>query len=216
MITGLGTTSRVLSIRCDRLVTEKKDKKGEAVVPEDTREESIRAQTSIIKDFLIGTAKESYGDKYHDHLLEQYKKYLDMADKLSDRRSAANTFFLTINTGLISAFGLMNLVSDKRSNFLFITGGVAAILLSYSWYRLIRAYRDLGTAKFKVVHEIEALLPIRPFDAEWEAVGRGENRQLYWPFTHIERFVPWIFILLYALVIGYSVYRLYPFSLPIS
>lgn len=212
LITGLGITSRVSSIPCDGVMTEGK-KNLKADPEEGNREEAIEAQTSIIKDYLLGTAKDSYGDKYHDHLLEQYKKYLDMADKLSDRRSAANTFFLTINTGLISAFGLMNLVSDKRSNFLFITGGVAAILLSYSWYRLIRAYRDLGTAKFKVVHEIENLLPIRPFDAEWEAVGRGENRKLYWPFTHIERFVPWIFILLYALVIAYSLYRLYPFSL---
>lgn len=183
------------------------------VTEEDSREEVIEAQTSIIRDYLIGAEKQSYSDKYHDHLLEQYKKYLEMADKISDRRSTANTFFLTINTGLISAFGLTNLVAEKSSNFLFITGGVAAILLSYSWYRLIRAYRDLSTAKFKVVHEIEALLPIRPFDAEWEAVGRGENRKLYWPFTHIERFVPWIFILLYALVIVYSIYRIYPFPL---
>jgi hypothetical protein len=165
-------------------------------------------QTPIIRRALLGADKSTYGDRYQEHLLDQYKKYLEMADKISDRRSTANTFFLTVNTGLISAFGLSNLVGQRTSGFLLAVGSVAAILLSYSWYRLIRAYRDLSTAKFKVVHEIETMLPIRPFEAEWEAVGRGTNRKLYWPFTHIEKYVPWIFILLYGLVIAVYVFEL--------
>jgi hypothetical protein len=164
-------------------------------------------QSRIIASSLAGEPEANYGEHYRAHLIEQYKKYLDMADKISDRRSAANTFFLTVNTGLISAFGIVNLTGQKSSNMLLITGSFAAILLSYSWYRLIRAYRDLSTAKFKVVHEIENYLPIRPFDAEWEAVGRGQDKRLYWPFTHIERFVPWIFIFVYAIVILFSIYR---------
>jgi hypothetical protein len=164
-------------------------------------------QSRVIASSLVGVPEANYGEHYRAHLIEQYKKYLDMADKISDRRSAANTFFLTVNTGLISAFGIVNLTGQKSSNMLLITGSFAAILLSYSWYRLIRAYRDLSTAKFKVVHQIENYLPIRPFDAEWEAVGKGRDKRLYWPFTHIERFVPWIFILVYAIVILFSIYR---------
>lgn len=164
-------------------------------------------QAAKIALALQGIGEKDYGEKYRDHLLEQYKKYLDMADKISDRRSSANTFFLTVNTGLISAFGLANLASQRTSKFLFIAGGLAAILLSYSWYRLIRAYRDLSSAKFNVIHEIEKHLPLRPFAAEWEAVARGQDRRLYWPFTHIERFVPWIFIIVYILVVFGSIYR---------
>src|SRR6266478_4640139 len=118
-------------------------------------------QSQIIARTLLGVEEKDYGDSYHAHLLEQYKKYLEMADKISDRRSNANTFFLTVNTGLISAFGIANLASQRTSRFLFVTGSFAAILLSYSWYRLIRAYRDLSTAKFNVVHEIEKHLPLR-------------------------------------------------------
>jgi hypothetical protein len=174
----------------------------------DTQKAEISLQQSqTISRMLVGVPEKDYGEQHHAHMLEQYKKYLDMSDKISDRRSTANTFFLTVNTGLISAFGIVNLTGQKTSNFLLVTGSLAAILLSYSWYRLIRAYRDLSTAKFKVVHEIENHLPIRPFDAEWEAVGRGEDKRLYWPFTHIERFVPWIFILVYVVVILFSTYR---------
>ncbi|CAD7855405.1 MAG: hypothetical protein [Olavius algarvensis Gamma 1 endosymbiont] len=65
------------------------------------------------------------------------------------------------------------------------------------WYRLVRSYRDLNSTKYKVIHEIEKSLPISPYDAEWEAVGRGEDPKLYSPFTHIEVFIPWVFIVLY-------------------
>lgn len=165
-------------------------------------------QIEIIAQTLPSVSEKDYGEHYRVHLLEQYKTYLALADKISERRSAANTFFLTVNTGLLSAFGIANFAAQKTSPSVFIIGGVAAILLSYSWFRLIRAYRDLNTAKFKVVHEIERYLPLRPYDAEWEALGRGENKKLYWPFTHIENYVPWIFILLYSAVITYSIYWL--------
>ena len=48
-----------------------------------------------------------YGEKYQEHLLEQYKLYVQMADKISERRQSANTFFLTINTVLIAFLGIV-------------------------------------------------------------------------------------------------------------
>jgi hypothetical protein len=77
---------------------------------------------------------------------------------------------------------------------------IAGIAISYMWYRLVRSYKDLNTAKFKVIHEIESQLPIAPYDAEWEAVGRGKAPELYLPFTHVEIYVPWVFIILHAIV----------------
>ena len=165
------------------------------------------SQTKIIAGALAGVPKEEYGVEYRGHLLEQYKQYLEMADKISERRSTSNAFFLTVNAGLISGFGVADLSSRKTPILLFMAGGLSAILLCYWWFRLISAYRDLGTAKFKVVHEIENSLPIRPFEAEWEAVGRGKNKKLYWPFTHIERRIPWMFMCLYILVILYGFFR---------
>lgn len=172
-----------------------------------TNSPSSSDKRDVLAKVLTGVPPADYGDQYRAHLLEQYKKYLDMADKISDRRSTANTFFLTVNTGLISAFGVVNLTGQKLSPFLLMTGCFAAIVLCYTWSRLVRSYRDLNSAKFKVVHEMENNLPMRPFDAEWEAVGRGLNRKLYWPFTHIEKNVPWIFIVIYLLVIGFSIYQ---------
>lgn len=69
------------------------------------------------------------------------------------------------------------------------------------WYRLIRSYKDLNTAKFKVIHEIEQKLPCAPYDLEWEKVGRGKDSKLYLPFTHIEICVPWVFLALHVFVL---------------
>ncbi len=32
-------------------------------------------------------------EKYHEHILEQYKLYVEMADRISARRNMANVFF---------------------------------------------------------------------------------------------------------------------------
>lgn len=136
-------------------------------------------------------------EKLQAHLLEQYKLYVEMADRISARRHSANSYFLAINTGLV---GLIGYVTTKdTSDYLWLMAG-AGIALSYLWYRLIRSYRDLNSGKFKVIHFIEKRLPLSPYDAEWEAIGRGEDPKLYKPFTHIETGVPWVFMLLHAVV----------------
>lgn len=154
-----------------------------------------------IKEKLFSKGvQDSYSspNKYQDHLLEQYKVYLESADRISDRRQTANSFFVTINTGLIALVGYFHLGSNT-SRDLYWLAALAGMISSYMWYRIIRSYRDLNTAKFKVVHEIEAQLPISPFDAEWEAVGRGKDPKLYLPFTHIEIGIPWVFLFLHLI-----------------
>jgi|SRR5215211_5258273 len=45
----------------------------------------------------------------------------------------------------------------------------------------------------KAVHAIGSRFPSPPYDAEWEAVGRGKDPKLYLPFTHVEFWIPWVF-----------------------
>jgi hypothetical protein len=148
---------------------------------------------------------EAYQDKLGPDnipvLLEQYKLYLKLADKISERRQHANEFFLTVNTGLCAFFGYLfskDVAAELRPLFWCVP--VAGILLSYFWYRLVSSYRTLNSAKFSVVHEMETLLPLRPYDAEWDALGRGESKK-YVPFTHLEVWVPRCFILMYFVLI---------------
>lgn len=52
-------------------------------------------------------------DDYQAHLLEQYKLYVGMADKISERRQSANSYFLSLNTALLGFVGYMNSIGVK-------------------------------------------------------------------------------------------------------
>lgn len=150
---------------------------------------------------LQGVGPDEYGPSYRDHTLEVYKVYLEMTDRISERREKANSFFLAVNTALIALLAKDAFGSPAAApRLLELLVPVAAVVLCYLWYRIIRSYRDLNSAKFKVIHEIEHLLPVRPYDAEWESVERGKNPKLYLPFTHVEGVVPWLFMGFHVIV----------------
>jgi hypothetical protein len=147
-------------------------------------------------------------EKLRSVLLDQYKLYVEMADRISARRQNANTFALSINTALIALVGYVQVQDSMmlKEGF-FWSVAVAGLILNFVWYRMVRSYRGLNTAKYLVIHEIEKRLVISPYDAEWEAVGRGKDRRLYLPFTHIEIWIPGIFVSLHALIRGPMLFR---------
>ncbi len=157
-------------------------------------------KTEDIQKKLFVSTSEKYGDKYVDHLLDQYKIYIDSAEKISDRRLKTNEFFLGLNTGLVALLGF---VLSKTSHIGYILGlsSLAGIAICYLWYRIIRSYKGLNSGKFKVIHAIESRLPLALYDTEWETLGRGENKDKYWPFSHIELSVPWIFMVIYLILL---------------
>ena len=158
-----------------------------------------RTMTNDCCKVLFKPQNDYPADKLVDHRMEQYKLYLEMADRISARRQTANSYFLTLNTVLLSLVSYLSLGTEQKKWYWLVA--IAGIVLSYMWYRLIRSYRDLNSAKFKVIHEIEAMLPMAPYDAEWEAVGRGKAPELYLPFTHVEIYVPWVFLILHVAVV---------------
>lgn len=150
---------------------------------------------------LFVSASTKYGDKYIEHLLEQYKIYITSAEKISDRRLKTNEFFLTLNTALVALLGWITGSESNETNALIFLAAVSGTSMCYLWYRIVKSYDGLNEGKFKVIHLIESRLPLALYDAEWETIGRGKDRKKYWPFTHIESKIPWIFIGLYALLL---------------
>lgn len=155
-----------------------------------------------ISDKLYSVSNEKYGSEYNSHVIEIYKLYVEMADRISTRRQLANSFFLSINTAIVAIVGYVQLgqKAGEAIDFYWVVG-LAGVALCYAWYRLIRSYSGLNSGKFKVIHEIEKRLPLSPYDAEWEVIGRGKDSKLYLPFTRVETAVPWVFLVLHLLVI---------------
>lgn len=147
-------------------------------------------------------AEYPHNEKWYSHLLDQYKLYVEMADRISQRRTTANQYFLAVNTAIFGFIGYLT-VKDTNEHLWLIA--LAGVTLTYLWYIIITSYRNLNTAKWSVVHEIEKRLPIRPYDAEWKFVERGTNPVLYRPLSHVESMVPWIFLTLHLIVFVKSV-----------
>ena len=162
----------------------------------------MKSEESGSTDHLMGKGREEYSPEYFTHILEQYKLYVAMADRISQRRQMAHAFFIAVNTALVALLGLAS--PDKLElpeSLWFPAIGIAGAILSFTWYRLIRSYRDLNSGKFKVICQIERQLPIRPYEAEWGILGSGQDPSLYRPFTRIESFIPWVFMLLYVMLV---------------
>lgn len=154
-----------------------------------------------IEEKLFALPVEKYGDKYIEHLLEQYKVYIDSAEKISDRRQKNNEFFLGLNTAIVALLGFVFAKLDAgQTCYILLLASAAGIVICYYWYRITLSYKGLNGGKFNVVHLIEKRLPLALYDTEWEILGRGEDKKKYQPFTNIEFKIPWIFIVIYSIL----------------
>lgn len=142
-------------------------------------------------------------EQYREHILEQYKLYVEMADRISSRRDIANTFFLTLN-GLVlaSAGALIERGYSLSQKWALIFPLLVVLLGCFFWNRLINSFKQLNGVKFYIVGEFETRLPASPYrKAEWEALLKeGKDRKVYWPLTHVEAKIPWIFAAAYVFV----------------
>jgi hypothetical protein len=150
---------------------------------------------------VIRVPKEVYGETYRQHVLEIYKVYVASADKVSERRATANNYLLTVNSFLVTLYGLA--AGLDPTALWRATVPIAGILVCATWWALIRNYRNLNTAKFAVIHELEAHLPVGVYAREWQHADAGRSA-VYRPLTHIEQWIPLIFGVLYLVLGAYA------------
>jgi hypothetical protein len=147
---------------------------------------------------------EGAGEKYQAAILEQYKIYVEMADRISQRRGLTNTFFLTLNSAVFTVIGVFWKDRPIGSAWLLALPLVIALGQCTAWWWLVRSYRLLNGAKYKVIGALEQRLPAALYwQAEWVALGEGKNWRKYLPLTHLEQWIPVLFGLVY--LVGFIV-----------
>jgi hypothetical protein len=147
-------------------------------------------------------SKVSYAtdEKYQTAILEQYKLYVEMADRISARRALANTFFLTLHAAILTLIGVFWKDRPAGSPWLLGLPLIVALGLCLAWFWLVRSYRQLNSGKFAVIGALEERLPASPFwRAEWTALGKGRDVSKYWPLTHLEQWIPLLFAIAYVI-----------------
>jgi hypothetical protein len=141
---------------------------------------------------------EGASEKYQAAILEQYKLYVEMADRISNRRGLTNTFFLTLNTAVFTIIGVFWKDQPAISSWVLILPLVVALGQCAAWWWLVRSYRLLNSAKYKVIGALEERLPASAYwRAEWVALGEGKDWRKFLPLTHIEQWVPVLFAVVY-------------------
>ena len=159
---------------------------------------------------------EEYGEKYSDHLMEQYKLYVEMADRVSQRRDQSNRFYVALLGALaaILVIAARFVLSDDGESSMFMTavilaGGVFGAALSIIWRINIQSYRTLNSAKFKIIHELEKRIPFDGYTKEWEILRPPDGSPKYLRLTAVEQFVPILVFLTFAALAGYSAVLLF-------
>lgn len=149
------------------------------------------------KPMLMQHSKASYGESFAADLFAQYTHYVESAEKISERRVSANNYLLTVNAFLVTLYGIV--AASRYNTYWTILVPVAGLLVSLTWHRIITSYRDLNTVKFAVIHELEQHMPTALYDYEWRKAQEGQGKA-YHPLSHLERWIPITFMVLYVLL----------------
>ena len=138
--------------------------------------------------------------------LELYKLHAELADRVSQRREGANRLYVSLLVGLIVflaalvRFGL----GDTSERLVLVTIGTFGVLLTGSWFTVIRSYKQLNTEKFRVLHELEQHLAFQFFVREWDPQSEGKKSNRYRKLTNVETSLPFLFGALFAGLVAYG------------
>ena len=153
-----------------------------------------------------------------ESVLRLYELTVEMADRVSARRATANSFFLTLQTGLAAVLGAFGVRGTEGTpgdtdRFVLFLAAMAGVILAAAWWLLLRSYRTLNRAKFEVINQIETThLPIQPFVDEWALLKEDDPVRRRWQsryaeLSFTEQVVPLGFMALYAVLAGYLLAR---------
>lgn len=160
---------------------------------------------------LVDSAKSAYGEKFNEHLLEEYKIFVSLTDQTSVRRGQSSKFYISVLSAL---FALLSLIIEREivtiSQPILLFGmSILGLAICLTWYLNIQSYKQLNSLKFQVLHEMEEQLPFRCFAREWEILKlqnqkKNRNRNNYVRLTTVEGFIPMIFAMPYIILMTYS------------
>ena len=121
-------------------------------------------------------------------LLEIYKLHAELADSISKQRATANRFYILVLSGLAVLFStFLQRKNGVPLGWLMVSFGLFGLLLAVAWHSVIRSYRQLNTAKFEVLHELEEKLAYPFSRREWNLLAKGTDRKVYQQLTVVEK-----------------------------
>lgn len=144
-------------------------------------------------------------------LLEQYKLYIEMMDRTSQRRMDSGKYYLTVLTGISAIvpliFGEKKLLIEEFGPVLLVVS-ILGLLICCTWISNIASYRNINNAKFEVILDMEKKLSYPCYEREWNLLQKDSNKR-YIQFSKVERIIPIIFIIPSLVLFIYSITLLF-------
>jgi hypothetical protein len=144
-------------------------------------------------------------------LLEQYKLYIEMMDRTSQRRMDSGKYYLTVLTGISAIvpliFGEKKLLIEEFGPVLLVVS-ILGLLICCTWISNIASYRNINSAKFEVILDMEKKLSYPCYEREWNLLQKDSNKR-YIQFSKVERIIPIIFIIPSLVLFIYSITLLF-------
>ncbi|MCI0619876.1 hypothetical protein L0Y40_02470 [Candidatus Wolfebacteria bacterium] len=66
----------------------------------------IDGKDSLCADTIFAASSEGYGADYRAHILDQYHGYIESVQWVGELKQKVNSYFLTMNTILLTALGV--------------------------------------------------------------------------------------------------------------
>lgn len=169
-------------------------------------EQEISNQDSRAEALVVNP--ECYSGDFYGHLLEEYKLYVEMVDRVSSRRIQASQFYISLLSAL---FGVIAILVEKKvltisESPLLLVVSLLGILLCFIWHININSYKQLNSLKFQVIAEMEAYLPFPCYAREWQILKKKNNQ--YQRLSKVEKYVPLTIAFLYLGLAFYAIFLL--------
>lgn len=144
---------------------------------------------------------------------DQYKLFVEnTVIKMSERRMSLNTFYMSINTLIITSLGALGEggLFAKKSTLLILILLVLGIASTISWVSAIHVHKTINNKNYTVIVEFEKYFPAQIYTslnkdiARLDPLSEGKNF-----VTQREAIVPYIFLIAYILYSFIDIYKAY-------
>ena len=151
----------------------------------------------------------NYETDHKNLLLDQYKMYVEMHDRISARRNQVNSFFISLLSGLLAIFSIAsNQGHILNSPMVGLVVGFLGSILCILWIFFFWFFCCFVVCFFLVILEMEEFLPFYCYNKESFLREQDLTGKTYLRPTSIEQYVSAIFGIVYLVLMFYSLFDL--------
>lgn len=150
-----------------------------------------------------GAVREEGKSDHSVPLFDLYALYLQTIEKVSDRRSALNTWMISLLNAMIALDAVIAKLSTEATRGIDqLLVPLAGVVTTLTWLALLNSYKSLNGAKFKVLFALEDAMGADVFRLEQKHYKETRRKG----FTTLEKYVPIIFLAIFLLFLGARIF----------